>query len=65
MFDFGLVTSWIDTLLREVLGLNSFWTLAIEFVLVGIAILAAYAVVALILIYAERKICGFFCHTAL
>ncbi|MCR4619305.1 MAG: NADH-quinone oxidoreductase subunit NuoH [Paludibacteraceae bacterium] len=60
MFDFGLVTSWIDTLLREVLGLNNFWTLAIEFVLVGIAILAAYAVVALILIYAERKICGFF-----
>lgn len=60
MFDFGLVTSWIDTLLREVLGLNNFWTLAIEFVLVGVAILAAYAVVALILIYAERKICGFF-----
>ena len=55
MFDFGLVTSWIDTLLREVLGLNNFWTLAIEFVLVGVAILAAYAVVALILIYAERK----------
>lgn len=60
MFDFGLVTSWIDALLRETLGLPNFWTLAIEFVLVGVAILAAYAVVALILIYTERKICGFF-----
>jgi NADH-quinone oxidoreductase subunit H len=34
--------------------------LAVEFVLIGLAILVAYAVLALILIYAERKICGFF-----
>ena len=31
-----------------------------EFVLVGVAVLAAYALIALFLIYAERKICGFF-----
>ncbi|MBN1463307.1 MAG: NADH-quinone oxidoreductase subunit NuoH [Paludibacteraceae bacterium] len=60
MFDFKVVTDWIDTLLRVQLGLPNFWTLAIEFILVGVAFLAAYAVLALILIYVERKICAFF-----
>jgi NADH-quinone oxidoreductase subunit H len=36
------------------------WALLVEFVLIGVAILAAYAVLALILIYVERKVCGFF-----
>ncbi len=36
------------------------WVLFIEFLLVGIAILAAYAVLALFLIYLERKVCAFF-----
>ena len=60
MFDFKIVTSWIENLLRVELGLDNFWTLAIEFVLVGVALLAAYALIALVLIYAERKICAFF-----
>lgn len=60
MFDFKVVTSWIDNLLRVQLGITNFWTLAIEFILVGVVILALYAVLALILIYAERKICAFF-----
>lgn len=42
------------------MGTAGFWTLAIEFVLVGVALLTAYALIALVLIYAERKICGFF-----
>lgn len=60
MFDFGIITNWIDNLLRVVIGLPEFWVLLIEFVIVGVAILVLYAVLALILIYAERKICAFF-----
>lgn len=60
MFDFSVVTCWIDNLLRVEWGLPDFWTLAIEFVLVGVSLLTAYALIALVLIYAERKICGFF-----
>ena len=60
MFDFKVVTSWIDDLLRVQAGIPEFWTLAIEFVLVGVVILAAYAVLALVLIYVERKVCAFF-----
>ncbi len=52
------ITSWIDSTLR--LFLNDTCTLVAEFVLIGIALLAAYAVLALILIYVERKVCAFF-----
>ena len=52
------LTSWLDTTLRS--SMPEFWALLIEFVLVGILLLAAYAVIALILIYAERKITAFF-----
>ena len=58
MISFSEITQWIDDTLR--LYLNDGWTLFIEFVLIGVAILAAYAVLALILIYVERKICAFF-----
>ncbi|MDR1129641.1 MAG: NADH-quinone oxidoreductase subunit NuoH [Prevotellaceae bacterium] len=49
---------WIDNILRTYLG--DTWALIAEFVLIAIALLTVYAVLALILIYAERKICGFF-----
>lgn len=52
------LTSWLDTALRS--GLSEFWVLLIEFVLVAVGLLTAYAVIALILIYAERKITAFF-----
>jgi NADH-quinone oxidoreductase subunit H len=58
MFHFKTITDWLDTLLRTFL--NDGWTLAVEFVLVGLVILTAYAVLALLLIWAERKICAFF-----
>jgi len=58
MFDFSTVTTWVDQLLRSFLP--DFWVLCIEFVVVGALLLAAYAVIALILIYFERKICAFF-----
>ena len=58
MFHFKVVTDWIDEFLRTNLGEG--WTLLIEFILIGIAVLAVYAVLALILIWAERKVCAFF-----
>jgi len=58
MISFSDITKWIDDTLR--LFLNDGWTLFIEFILIGVAILVAYAVLALILIYVERKICAFF-----
>ncbi len=47
-----------DTFLAE--NLPTWAVLAIEFVLVGVALLTLYAVLALILIYVERKITAFF-----
>lgn len=58
MFDFSVVTHWIDTLLRQ--WLPEWGALLIEFVLVGEVLLLLYAVIALVLIYAERKVCAFF-----
>jgi len=58
MFSFSSITSWIDSTLHS--WMSSGWALFIEFVLIGVALLAAYAVLALILIYVERKICAFF-----
>ena len=58
MISFSDITTWIDDTLR--LFLNDGWTLFIEFILIGVAILAAYAVLALALIYIERKVCAFF-----
>jgi NADH-quinone oxidoreductase subunit H len=58
MFHFSVVTNWIDEFLRTYL--NEGWTLLIEFVLIGLALLTAYAVLALLLIYIERKVCAFF-----
>ncbi len=58
MFDFSVVTTWIDDFLRQYM--NNGWTLFVEFLLIGVVILAVYAVLALLLIYMERKICAFF-----
>ena len=60
MFDFKTITGWIDHFLRVDAGLSDQWTLITEMVLAVILILASYAVLALILIYTERKVCAFF-----
>ena len=60
MFDFSIVTNWIDSLLRVTLGLGDFWSILIECILVGVCILAGYAVLAIILIFMERKVCAYF-----
>ena len=60
MFDFSIVTQWFDALLRETLGLGDFLSILIECVLVGAAILVGYALIAIVLIFMERKVCAYF-----
>ena len=60
MFDFSIVTTWIDSLLRETLNLGDFWSILIECILVGVCILTAYALIAIVLIFMERKVCAYF-----
>ena len=49
MFDFSIITHWIDNLLRSWMPENA--ALFVEFVLVGVVLLLTYAVIALALIY--------------
>jgi len=60
MFDFSIVTTWFDNLLRQTIGLGSFWSILIECVIVGVLILTAYALIAIALIFMERKVCAYF-----
>ena len=60
MFDFSIITQWFDSLLRNTLGLGDFWTILIECVVVGVIILTAYALLAIALIFMERKVCAYF-----
>lgn len=60
MFDFSIVTTWFDNLLRQTLGLGDFWSILIECVVVGVIILTVYALIAIALIFMERKVCAYF-----
>ena len=60
MFDFSIVTTWFDALLRQTLGLGDFLSILIECVLVGVLLLVGYAVLAITLIFMERKVCAYF-----
>lgn len=60
MFDFSIITTWFDSLLRQTLGLGDFWSILIECVLVGLLIIVGYALLAIVLIFMERKVCAYF-----
>ncbi|MBR1622138.1 MAG: NADH-quinone oxidoreductase subunit NuoH [Prevotella sp.] len=60
MFNFSIVTQWFDGLLRNTLGLGDFWSILIECIVVGVLILLAYALIAIVLIFMERKVCAYF-----
>ena len=60
MFDFSIVTTWFDQLLRQTLGLGDFWSVLIECIVVGVLILTGYALMAVALIFMERKVCAYF-----
>lgn len=57
-FEPSQLTTWLDTWLHT--NLPTWAALTIEFVLIGAALLTLYAVLALALIYIERKITAFF-----
>ena len=60
MFDFSIFTRWFDELLQVTLGCPEWLAILIECVLVGVVVLTAYAVIAMILIFMERKVCAYF-----
>ena len=60
MFDFSIITTWFDNLLRQTLGLGDFWSILIECVLVGLLIIVGYALLAIVLIFMERKVCAYY-----
>ena len=58
MFDFGVVTSWIHGQLTSVMP--EALAIVIECLAVGIALLLLYVIIAIIMIYMERKVCASF-----
>ena len=56
-YDFTSFTQKIDAGLRA--SMSTGWAVAVEMIIVGVAILLLYAVVGLFLVYAERKVCAF------
>ena len=57
IYDFSSFTAWIDQSLRAAMAPG--WAIAIELAIIGVVILAFYAIVGLFLVYAERKVCAF------
>jgi NADH-quinone oxidoreductase subunit H len=57
IYDFTSFNQWIDKFLND--NLPAFWAIAVEMVIIGVAILLFYALVGLFLVYAERKVCAF------
>lgn len=58
MFDFSIMTNWIHQWLTSVMPENA--AVFLECVAIGVCIVLLYAVLAIILIYMERKVCAFF-----
>ena len=58
MFDFSIITEWVHSLFTSFLSEG--WAVFIECVLILIGIISLYAVVAILMIYMERKVCGAF-----
>ena len=58
MFDFGVVTSWIHGQLTSVMPETL--AIIIECLAIGIGLLLLYVIIAIIMIYMERKVCASF-----
>lgn len=58
MFDFNIVTTWVHSMLTSFMptGLAVF----IECVVIGVCLMLLYAVIAIIMIFMERKVCAAF-----
>ncbi len=58
MFDFSIITTWFNDLL---MGFCPEWlAITIECILVGLLIIVGYALLAIVLIFMERKVCAYF-----
>ncbi len=57
IYDFTSFNQSIDELLYE--WLPPFWAMIVEMTIIGLVFLLAYAIVGLLLVYAERKVCAF------
>jgi len=57
IYDFTSFTQSIDQLLNE--WLPPFWALVVEMTIIGLVFLLSYAIIGLLLVYAERKVCAF------
>ncbi len=60
MFDFQIISSWFNDLLLNVIGCPSWLAILIECVIVGLLIIVGYALLAIALIFMERKVCAYF-----
>ena len=60
MYDFSILAKWFDDLLQITCGCPSWLAITIECVIVGLAIIIAYALLAIVLIFMERKVCAYF-----
>ena len=60
MFDFSTVTTWFDSLLLNTCGCPAWLAILIECILVGLLIIVGYALLAIALIFMERKVCAYF-----
>ena len=58
MFDFGIITNWIHTQLTSLMP--EALAIFIECVIIGICLLLLYVIIAIIMIYMERKVCAAF-----
>ncbi len=56
IYDFTSFTQWIDSSLRA--SMSPGWAVAIEMIIIGLAILIFFALVGLFLVIAERKVCA-------
>lgn len=58
MFDFSVVTNWINNLLLSCMP--EWAAVLVECILIGVCVLGAYTVLALFYILYERKLCAWF-----
>jgi len=56
IYDLTSFTQWIDSSLRA--SMSPGWAVAVEMILIGLAILVFFALVGLFLVIAERKVCA-------
>lgn len=60
IFDFSLLTEWIDSFLEQTCGMPDWLATTVECLGIGLLLLTVYAVLALFYIWYERKVCAAF-----